>query len=36
VRIGFKADAAAVPDPERLVDLVQDEIESLREAVAVL
>jgi WS/DGAT/MGAT family acyltransferase len=36
VRIGFKADAAAVPDPERLVDLVQDELESLREAVAAL
>lgn len=34
VRIGFKVDAATVAEPERLVALVEEELDTLREAVA--
>ena len=34
VRIGFKVDAATVPDPERLIAFFEAELDSLREAAA--
>ena len=34
VRIGFKVDAATVPDPERLIAFFEAELDSLREATA--
>ena len=34
VRIGFKVDAATVPEPQRLVRLIEAELESLRDAAA--